>query len=226
VSRSGLAEAWLDSHAHAAVTLWRHGRVVVDVPYLFGRICGVAESLAGPGATDDQVRGTVITVMADVAAAVFRLIDPAAHPDLGVQFTDLDTGEAEVPDIFLTSADGRASVWAARAAVAAGNGRADDLEALLEALASLPPTGDGASEALLYANRALSSTGPLVAMQVDGENLHALERTMDGFELPLYAWVCSCGRSEAVGDLDLRNLTAAGHILDNPHELTLETRWT
>lgn len=229
-TRSEIPAAWLDSHAWAAVTLYRHGRPA-EMERILERIQVAGQYWHGAHLPARETYRFSVLALADACEAVCRLINAAQHPGgLAAQFTDLDTGEVADPGDFLYDVDGRAAVWATRALVAAANGDAPALEGLLPVVADLPNTVDGIAAALVHLNRATVGAAPLVALQVDADNLADLGRTLDGMELPLYDWQCvdwcATDVGHRTGSRDVRELGAAEHVLTYAHIVTRETRWT
>lgn len=233
MTRSQIPAEWLDAHAFAGVTLWRHGRPD-DARRLFDRVQVGGQCWHGVHLPARETYRWSVLALADAAEAVLRLVKPEQHPGgFAVQFTNLDDGQPMDPGDFLYDADGRAAVWAARAVVAAANGDQDTITSLVATVAELPASADGIAAALLHYDRVTVGAAPLVALQVDADNLADMERTLSGAKHPTHAWRCADRCYVAQGDernytgnRDVRELAAAEHVLNYAHIVTRETRWT
>lgn len=220
-TRSGLPAAWLTCHARAAVDLLRHGYE--------GASGLVVERVAAAGQHWHDARDDVsaqhrwqLATLADIAETVGRLVDPAAHPEgLGLVFSDADTGEIVDPAVFQDDDAGRAIVWASRLTSAALHGDTATVTALADVL-QRPLDGDTDAKPISYVGVLVKAVGPLIALQVDRDNLNDLQAG----GVTNYVWRCDdCGNVGVAGQRDARDLAAAEHVLHHAHVVAHKTTW-
>jgi hypothetical protein len=169
---------------------------------------------------------------ADLMEAIAARVT-AVYPrgSAGLEFRNMETGEVVDPELFTTTEDGRASVWAARVCAAACAGSPDVVEALVEVLLERddPVAVAKALRMLAMGASAVVSEGQL---RMDW---HALEAMANGAPPPDYVIECSGadhlgqrvqgpGRCLAlsVGDRRVRDEAAFRHVIETGHAITLK----
>jgi hypothetical protein len=213
-----LSPKWLDSLAFALLHYRASGDLIAEH--------GLTSALH----TATGTLGVPLeTGMADVALAIGGRLEGAVPAgSAGLEFRDLETGETVDPEIFTTTVDGQASVWAARVAAAAMAGDRSMVESLVDHQLGLGamPFGLGFRQLLLGA----SMIAQEAAHREQAVAYRAFELTGNP---PEYTIACSGsgpfgGASAGIcvrtiyGARDLRDARAARHVLETNHALTLK----
>lgn len=222
--RTDIDEPWVDAIAQAAI----HFRGV-------GNLDAVATLLLIYGEAAHELDASAKAAIGDLADAVARAVrDGSPQVGSALEFRNLDTGEKVDPEIFQTTEEGRASVWAARVLNAAVSGdvqaTADLIAALVDNDAVTPGDLGVPMEALingasmvLYEHQsrehwarlnewAAGSTPPSWNMECYGGTHLGLPMSWQDFP---------CVIEGFSSPLD-RDIAAAMHVLTHRHAVTLE----
>lgn len=220
---TSLSPAWLDSLALALLHYRRQGDLRAEdalVEKLHNAVQHAQVNWEAPG------ESLLALGVADVCLAVARRLEGAVpQGSAGLEFRDMETGETVDPEMFTTTCDGQASVWAARICAAALNGDRAMVETLVDT-----QLGTGAMP-LMLGFRALI----LGASMVDEEGARrdqavALEAMSHTGNPPSYIMTCYAEgpftpqeqRGEPcltfwMGDRLRRDAIAAHHVLETGH---------
>jgi hypothetical protein len=216
-----LSTAWLDGLAFALMHYRGRGDLRSE-DGLLEHLSRAADVVATPDGLDFQLT----PVVADACLAVARRLEgvtPAGSA--GLEFRDMETGEAVDPEMFTTTVDGQASVWSARVVASALNADWTMVESLVDhqyGLGDMP---------LLLGFRALLLGGSMVA---DEGCMRADIVLEERSYFPPDYWVrCGAGGpfgggaaqgclKESFPKRVARDERAARHVLETGHTIFLE----
>jgi hypothetical protein len=170
---------------------------------------------------------TFLAAQADLAEAIARRLTASSpRGGAGLEFRNLETGEVVAPEMFTTTEDGSASVWAARTVSAAISGDTDGVAAFV---GSLAVEGD-----LMMAKglrMLLIGSASVLGEAYLRLDWAALEAQAAGAGPPEYIAECFKGSPTGVtgdrcvlwmvGDRRLRDREAARHVIETGHTINL-----